>query len=457
MYTKPLIFLNILVMGAYVTVAFPDGFAAVALVLVVTGGVAFFVNRFDKEQAHTLFQIFLVALAIRLVLGLFVHSFELRDFFGGDANTYHRVAGKLVDVWTGISGEEIFNYRDNRRLASGSRGMYYLVAAIYMLIGKNILAAQAFCATIGAATPLVLYRCALRLFANRRVALISAYFVALFPAMVVWSAQLLKDGLVVFLLAISMLLIIRLQIRFDSRDIALLCVALFGIVTLRFYIFYMIAAAVVGALVVGIGGSRQSVIVRLAALLIVGLGLTYMGVLQSAERGLERIDSLETVQVSRANLARDESGFGEDIDVSTTEGAIEAIPIGLAYLLLAPFPWQVTNLRQAFVLPDILIWWGSLFFLVMGILYSVRNRLRETTPIFLFTGMLTLAYSIFQGNVGTAYRQRTQIQVFLFIFVAVGITVFLEKRENRRMLAKERQREVEQNYRERERLRVSGV
>jgi hypothetical protein len=44
--------------------------------------------------------------------------------------------------------------------------------------------------------------------------------------------------------------------------------------------------------------------------------------------------------------------------------------------------------------------------------------------------MLTLAYSIFQGNVGTAYRQRSQILVFYFIFVAVGYVLMKERRED---------------------------
>jgi uncharacterized membrane protein len=55
--------------------------------------------------------------------------------------------------------------------------------------------------------------------------------------------------------------------------------------------------------------------------------------------------------------------------------------------------------------------------------------------IFIFTTMLTLAYSIFQGNVGTAYRQRAQILVFYFIFVAVGIVLTREKWEERRLQA----------------------
>jgi hypothetical protein len=56
----------------------------------------------------------------------------------------------------------------------------------------------------------------------------------------------------------------------------------------------------------------------------------------------------------------------------------------------------------------------------------------------LFSLMLTLAYSVFQGNVGTAYRQRTQIQVFLFIFIAVGWQLFRERQEDKKILRRQR-------------------
>jgi hypothetical protein len=48
--------------------------------------------------------------------------------------------------------------------------------------------------------------------------------------------------------------------------------------------------------------------------------------------------------------------------------------------------------------------------------------------------MLTLAYSIFQGNVGTAYRQRAQLLIFYFMFVAVGYVLLKERREERAAL-----------------------
>jgi len=59
----------------------------------------------------------------------------------------------------------------------------------------------------------------------------------------------------------------------------------------------------------------------------------------------------------------------------------------------------------------------------------------------IFTVMLTLSYSVFQGNVGTAYRQRAQLLVFYFIFVAVGLVLILEKRAERKQQVT-RQREL---------------
>jgi hypothetical protein len=70
--------------------------------------------------------------------------------------------------------------------------------------------------------------------------------------------------------------------------------------------------------------------------------------------------------------------------------------------------------------------------LVLGLWYSIKHRLRQVSPIIIFTTMLTLAYSLFQGNVGTAYRQRSQLLVFYFIFIAVGAIILKERAEDRR-------------------------
>jgi hypothetical protein len=172
---------------------------------------------------------------------------------------------------------------------------------------------------------------------------------------------------------------------------------------------------------------------QFVVIVFLGLSLTYLGVTRYAGSQFENYANLQAVQRSRSDLATSaKSGFGKDVDVSTTGGAITAIPIGFLYLMFAPFPWQLASLRQMITLPEMLIWWASFPMLVLGFWYSVKFRLRQISPILIFTTMLTLAYSVFQGNVGTAYRQRAQILVFYFMFVAVGFVLMKERREDRK-------------------------
>ena len=133
-----------------------------------------------------------------------------------------------------------------------------------------------------------------------------------------------------------------------------------------------------------------------------------------------RFLDLQLLNSSRVDLARAGSGFAATADVSTVGGILTVLPLGLAHILFAPFPWTIVNLRQALALPDVLMWYALVPALIRGIFYAHR-RLRETMPILVFTTALTLAYSAFLGNAGTAYRQRTQVMMFYFLFVADGI------------------------------------
>src|SRR5258706_10404129 len=126
-----------------------------------------------------------------------------------------------------------------------------------------------------------------------------------------------------------------------------------------------------------------------------------------------------------------QSGFGQDIDVSTPEGVLSAIPVGLTYLMLAPFPWQLASLRQMITLPEMVVWWSSLPLIVLGVVFSIKHRIREVAPILIFTTLLMLTYSILIVNVGTAYRQRAQLLIFYFIFAAIGFVLIKEKREDK--------------------------
>lgn len=235
-----------------------------------------------------------------------------------------------------------------------------------------------------------------------------------------------------FFLALAILSTLRLAERFRMTYLLTLASALFCVLAFRFYVFYMMVVAVSGALLIGIRPVTGANLIRqFGVMIVIGLSLTYFGVTRYASMHFESYGSLEAVQQSRTDAAQSaRSGYAKDIDVSTSSGALKAIPIGLAYLLFGPFPWQLGSLRQSLTVPEMLVWWASFPLLVLGLWYSIRYRLRQICPILIFTVMLTLAYSVFEGNVGNAYRQRAQLLVFYFIFVAVGYVLMRERKQD---------------------------
>jgi 4-amino-4-deoxy-L-arabinose transferase-like glycosyltransferase len=427
-----------------ITLGFPDE-ASALLVILVTAGATLLIFRHFSDEKEFITTLFLAALTARLIFGIFIHIYDLRSFFGGDALTFDANGAVIADHWQGLVNSRDIMYQRASMTSRPGWGINYLVAAIYWVLGRNILAAQSFCAVVGAATAPMVYFCAEKVFENRNVAKTASFAVAFFPAFIIWSGQLLKDGLIVFLLVLVMTMVLQLQERISYVAIALLVLSLFGIIALRFYIFYMVAVAVGGSLLVGLSNKSTSILRRAGVLIVIGLGLTYLGVTRNATSDFERYADLDRLQNSRLDMARSaESGFSEDSDISTTGGAISAIPIGFAYLMFAPFPWQLSSIRQAISFPEVLLWWAMMPLLVGGTVYAIRHRLRSAFPILFFSVMLTLAYSVFQGNVGTAYRQRTQIQVFLFIFIAVGWELWRERREDQRTERLIKQRQFEQ-------------
>lgn len=396
--------------------------------------IAGFIIYRQKEQGRYLLRIFLAALLIRMLLATAIYVFRGQDFFGGDALTYDSFGWYQLQGWLGDKYYQNLANNFVRGQTSSGWGMVYMVAAIYGLIGRNMLAIQLVNSVMGAATAVIIFLCAHHVFNNLRVARVAGMAVAFYPSLVLWSSQGLKDGPIVFFLALSILATLKLGEKFTVKYILILLAALLALLSLRFYIFYMICVAIGGAFVIGMQTlSTASFARQTVAILMLGLALTYFGVTRSANVQFETYGSLEKVQRSRADLATSaESGFGKDVDVSSTRGALSVIPIGIVYLLFAPFPWQLASLRQSITLPEMVIWWASFPMLILGLWFAIRYRLRMISPILIFTVMLTFAYSIFQGNVGTAYRQRAQLLVFYFIFVAVGVVLLLEKREERK-------------------------
>src|SRR5260370_15754393 len=147
------------------------------------------------------------------------------------------------------------------------------------MVGRNMLAIQYVNSVLGAATVPIAYLIALEIFPNKRMARTCALLSAFFPSMVLWSAQGLKDGPIVFLLTVSMLATLKLGERLSVKYMAALALALCSLITLRFYVFYIVVVAVTAAFILGPrplsakSFARQSIIMTTIALVLPSFGV----------------------------------------------------------------------------------------------------------------------------------------------------------------------------------------
>jgi len=406
-----------------------DGGGATLVALPVAAVVAWFIYK-HKVDEQFLVRLFFAGLLARIFVGTMIFVFHQQSFFGGDALTYDTFGFALMKTW---EGDRSYQYLVDLFTGGGAGsgwGMLYLVAVIYRIVGQNMLATQYVNSVLGAATAPLAYLMSMELFPNKRVARASAILTAFFPSLVLWTSQGMKDGPIIFLLAVSMLATLKLGNRFSYKNVTALALALCGLITLRFYVFYIIVLSITAAFIMGRRRlTAQSFMRQFIIMCVVGSVLAYFGVSRYAGQQYETYGNLRQLQLMHLDASQSASGFGQDIDVSTPEGVVSAIPIGMTYLLLAPFPWQLMSVRQMITLPEMVIWWASLPLLALGLWFAVKHRIREVAPILIFTTLLTITYSILMGNVGTAYRQRAQLLIFYFIFVGLGFVLVKEKRE----------------------------
>ena len=433
-----LVVLGLALCGAILVLVPAVGGAAI-LITLIPAAVAIVLISTHRTDRTFLIQLFAAALLLRMLVGTLIYAFGWQNFFGGDAFTYDTFGLFMMKAWDGDAYHQMLVNNFTATTGSGW-GMLYIVAVIYKVIGQNPLAVQFFNGVLGAATAVVSYLTVQEIFENRAVSRIAAISAGVFPSMVLWSSQGLKDGPIVFLLVLTMLATLKLGSRFTFKYLGILVMALLSLLTLRFYVFYMAVIAIGVAFLLGTKAmNAQSLLRQLAVISVLMAAFFYFGVTRYAGIQFETYGNLAMLERTRKDAAVSaESGFGADVDVSTTEGALTTIPIGLTYLMLAPFPWQMTSVRSLITLPEMLVWWCSLPILITGLWFALKVRLRKILPILVFTVLLTLSYSVFQGNVGNAYRQRAQLLIFYFIFTSVGFVLMKEKRAE-----KARQRESE--------------
>ncbi len=315
-------------------------------------------------------------------------------------------------------------------LRHGNQGYYYLAASVLSLIGSPSRISLAFVSAFaGALTTILVFRIAVRV-VGMETAERAGMLAAVFPSLVVWSSQTLKEPFVILFECAVVYAVLALRARGSLRMVLLLLVSLVCLYSMRFYAAYLSAAAAV--IVLLWRADQPAHPRRLPAPLIGGLVMSavVLGLFASGlwKTETERLSgfNLGWVESFRTNVSAGpggQSGIVLPYDVSTPLGVLAAFPLSLLGFLLSPFPWQALegSARLRFAMIDVAVWWWLIPRIGMGLREAWRSHRAFVGQLLLFILPLTVFYTLIFGNAGLAFRERGQILILLLVFGGMGL------------------------------------
>jgi hypothetical protein len=370
------------------------------------------VRSVPKEERPWVRKTLIIAFGIRVVIAVFFEIFRDWRIFHEDSEGYEHIAVALSRSWWGTAPP--------MRLADTNYGFYYLGGIICFLFGPFKLNLALFNGLVGTATAFLIYR-ATRRFVHVRVSRMACGLVAFAPSMIMWSSIALKDAITTFLIVLTLVSCMELKAKFTLQALAGTVLPILAMQPIRFYLVYFMMFAVLGSLLMDRGLSALTGVYK--QLFLLGTIVAVFALTGLSGRTIDESQyvNFQTVSAYREGMATSaRSGFAVDADISTPGKALAFLPIGLANLLLGPFPWQMSSIRAVIALPEAAIWWILVPSTVRGIIFLVRRRLSEVSPMLLFAVSLSCAYALVHGNIGSGFRQRSQIFVLFFIFTSIG-------------------------------------
>lgn len=381
------------------------------------------------------------AFVTRAGIGLLAYALNeyVDEPFLEDALFYEEMGYAVASDWlSGRSGGGL------ALLPPGAEQAWLIVAVIavfyYLLQGVRAMPVLfVLYSAITAWLPCSLYRLARELGAPPVVARRAGWLVALSPAFVFFSGTLYKEGLILVILSVAAHHTLRLQTRWRLSSLGLVLLSVLALFALRFYLAMLLSLVTILGLVWGRRGARGGrpgraavpVFARQATIVVVFVALgAALGFHERAGARLAETPEGVLVQVdtSRQELATiAHSGYLVDAEIATPDEALRFVPIGLLYFLTVPLPWQLGRIRQNMVIAETAFWILLYPLMIVGIRRSLRVNRGGTVFLGALTGSVCMIYALLSGNVGVAYRMRSQVWLLWAPWAAWGWEVVRQR------------------------------
>ena len=324
------------------------GLPAGILLFLILGSIGVSALRGFSNPADRDFQtkIFLVAFALRFAASVVIYQFGLVEIIKDEDAGGWYVGQYWYQTWQ-EDGTSYFDLPSKfvEAYSVHHKGYYYLVAIFFYLTALPYrLSAAVLNCFIGAWTVVIGYRTARTLF-SEPVAVHVGWWTCLYPSLIMWSAQTLKEPVVILLECLVIYGCASMRQRGKAiPSILLIASAIVLLIPFRFYAAYIASAAVILSFLFGSMSTTRDTSTK--SLYFVLTSITFLVLaffLLSREKETELMSGFDLAGLEkyRNNMAADTSmGSGSNVkidsDLQSPGGFSASLLIGAAYLLFTP-------------------------------------------------------------------------------------------------------------------------
>ena len=398
--------------------AVPRELAVSGLTLLTGGAVLLGVHLLlPSREREPLLVLTGLALLLRLTTLAIVHHYRSSSvnpagFLFPDSFGYDQVGEALAEHWRrGIPP------RLEYQTAGYTIGYHYLVGGIYRIVGHVPLAVCVLNVLLSTSMVPMTFVLGRRL-GGAKVGLTAAGLVALWPPLVLWSTQLLKDTTIVFLLLAASLAWTSFAARPRPLLILGAILPVLPLVFIRTYMFLFWMVGLAFGLAALAASRRKPVLAVLVAVAVLAGGV--LGAFQYSALRFRSVD-VWLGRIDAAGSGSLEGSLFQDVRYRSLRDLCVFFPMGLARFVLTPIPWKtgIIYLHEAL---------GSVFryallpFAIMGCALLWRQKRLMLLPILVTLGLAAGLYAAaFRGG---GPRHLTQFYPVFLVCAAAGLPRF---------------------------------
>ena len=365
-----------------------------------------------------------VALVVR-ILFIFINNsiFVLPDGFGDtnrfELRAYEWSTGGFLSVLGNFPGFSSFF-------------ISWIIAILYSIFGQSVLMGQALSLLFGMGSVFLGWLLAKKLW-ERSVATKAAWFIALFPSLILYSCLILRETYICFFLLLALIGVVE-WIRY--KNLKSLFVTIIGFLGATLFHDAMIVGLVFFVIFIFIKNIKSLLIellslkINLKSLKIFSFIVIFISFIFLNEVSFPKIGSLTdlSTKVDRIldqinNVNKGTAKYPNWLVPDTGYEIIYIAPLRMIYFVFSPFPWDVKQLSHLIGVFD-----ASLYMFLTYLIFLNRKRIFSDPSLKIILLLLLVYIFVFGigvGKFGTGIRHRSKIVIMFIILAAPLLPKFI--------------------------------